>query len=108
MCSFFSSYLSRVKRLLDKAFSDCERKVCEKCGEYACRASTTTPFHFGETITTDLANYRASQTYANEPPGEDRGETTPVGSFPPNAYGLYDMHGVGFRVVCVPARTLSP
>ena len=61
--------------------------------EYACRASTTTPFHFGETITDKLANYNASETYADEPPGEDRKETTPVGSFPPNAFGLYDMHG---------------
>ena len=61
--------------------------------EYACRSSTTTPFYFGETITGDLANYRASQIYANEPEGEYRGETTPVGSFPPNAFGLYDMHG---------------
>ncbi len=139
--------------------------------EYACRASTITPFHFGETITGELANYRASETYADEPPGEDREETTSVGSFPPNAFGLSDLHGnveewcadprhdnyegaprngsvwetggdesyrvlrggswndrpeycrsavrnvdspdnrystFGFRVVCVPARTLSP
>ncbi len=61
--------------------------------EYACRARTDTPFHFGETITGDLANYAASRTYANEAKGEDRGKTTPVGSFPPNAFGLYDMHG---------------
>jgi formylglycine-generating enzyme required for sulfatase activity len=61
--------------------------------EYACRAGTTTLFHFGETITSELANYRASETYANEPKGEYREQTTPVGSFPPNAFGLYDMHG---------------
>ena len=61
--------------------------------EYACRVSTTTPFHFGETITGELANYPASETYADEPKGEYRGQTTPVGSFPPNAFGLYDMHG---------------
>ncbi len=61
--------------------------------EYACRAGTTTPFHFGETITTDLANYNGNNTYANEPTGEYREQTTPVGSFPPNAFGLYDMHG---------------
>ncbi len=61
--------------------------------EYACRAGTTTPFHFGETITDKLANYRATNTYANEPKGEYRKQTTPVGSFPPNAFGLSDMHG---------------
>ncbi len=61
--------------------------------EYACRAGKTTPFHFGETITGELANYDASRTYANEPSGEYREKTTPVGSFPPNAFGLYDMHG---------------
>ncbi|ACK70924.1 protein of unknown function DUF323 [Gloeothece citriformis PCC 7424] len=61
--------------------------------EYACRAGTTTPFYFGETITGELANYRASSTYRDEPKGEYKGETTPVGQFPPNAFGLYDMHG---------------
>ncbi|MBE9088384.1 SUMF1/EgtB/PvdO family nonheme iron enzyme [Microcystis aeruginosa LEGE 11464] len=61
--------------------------------EYACRAGTTTPFYFGETITGELANYDASETYADEPKGEYREETTPVGQFPPNAFGLYDMHG---------------
>jgi formylglycine-generating enzyme required for sulfatase activity len=61
--------------------------------EYACRAGTTTPFYFGETITGKLANYCASETYAEEAKGEDRNETTPVGQFPPNAFGLYDMHG---------------
>jgi formylglycine-generating enzyme required for sulfatase activity/tRNA A-37 threonylcarbamoyl transferase component Bud32 len=64
--------------------------------EYACRAGTTTPFHYGETITSELANYNAANAYmryANEPEGEYRKETTPVGSFPPNGFGLYDMHG---------------
>jgi formylglycine-generating enzyme required for sulfatase activity len=61
--------------------------------EYACRAGTTTPFYFGETITVELANYRASETYADEPKGKYREQTTPVGQFPPNAFGLYDMHG---------------
>ncbi len=61
--------------------------------EYACRAGTTTPFHFGETITTDLANYNGSVTYASEPKGIYRQKTTDVGSFPPNGFGLYDMHG---------------
>ncbi|MDY6804133.1 MAG: SUMF1/EgtB/PvdO family nonheme iron enzyme [Cyanobacteriota bacterium] len=61
--------------------------------EYACRAGTTTPFHFGETLTAELANYDASSTYASGPSGVYRQQTTDVGSFPPNAFGLYDMHG---------------
>ncbi|MGB5709566.1 MAG: SUMF1/EgtB/PvdO family nonheme iron enzyme, partial [Waterburya sp.] len=47
--------------------------------EYACRAGTTTPYHFGEKITDKLANY-----------GSNVGETSSVGQFSPNAFGLYD------------------
>lgn len=61
--------------------------------EYACRAGTATPFAFGETITTDFADYVGDHTYRDEPPGVYRHGTTPVGSFPPNPWGLYDMHG---------------
>jgi formylglycine-generating enzyme required for sulfatase activity len=62
--------------------------------EYACRAGTTTPFHFGETITSELANYRATETYGAGVKGTYREETTVVGSFGvANAFGLYDMHG---------------
>ncbi|MCU0570386.1 MAG: SUMF1/EgtB/PvdO family nonheme iron enzyme [Oculatellaceae cyanobacterium Prado106] len=61
--------------------------------EYACRAGTTTPFHFGETLTSKLANYNASIVYQSEPEGEYRQQTTDVGSFPANALGLCDMHG---------------
>ena len=51
------------------------------------------PFHFGATLTDKLANYDGNNTYGSEPEGESRGKTTEVGSFPPNAFGLYDMHG---------------
>jgi formylglycine-generating enzyme required for sulfatase activity len=61
--------------------------------EYACRAGTTTPFHFGDTINTELANYNGTVAYANGLKGVNRGETTPAGSFPANAWGLQDMHG---------------
>ena len=61
--------------------------------EFACRAGTTTPFAFGETLATELANYNGNDAYANGPKGLNRGHTTPVGMFPPNAWGLQGMHG---------------
>ncbi len=61
--------------------------------EYACRARTKTPFYFGPTLAANLANYDSNYAYANESPVKYRGATTPVGSFPPNSFGLYDMHG---------------
>jgi len=61
--------------------------------EYACRAGTTTPFAFGETITPELANYNSDYTYGVGRKGEFREQTTPVGMFPANAWGLRDMHG---------------
>ena len=61
--------------------------------EYACRAGTTTPFHLGETITSDLANYDGTRTHGQGSKGINRSETTEVGSFPPNPFGLCDMHG---------------
>ncbi|MGA1475500.1 MAG: formylglycine-generating enzyme family protein, partial [Prochlorothrix sp.] len=69
------------------------RLLTEAQWEYACRAGTSTPFAFGETITPDLVNYNGKRPYANAPKGEFRRETTVVGSFPANAWGLYDMHG---------------
>ncbi|MBH8550956.1 SUMF1/EgtB/PvdO family nonheme iron enzyme [Nostocaceae cyanobacterium CENA357] len=62
--------------------------------EYACRARTTTPFHFGETLTPNLASYNNNSTYSAGVQGTNYGQTIPVGSFPANAFGLYDMHGL--------------
>jgi formylglycine-generating enzyme required for sulfatase activity len=62
--------------------------------EYACRAGTNTPFYFGKTITTDVANYTGTFTYNDGLKGKDRGKTTPVNYFGiANAFGLSDMHG---------------
>jgi len=62
--------------------------------EYACRADTTTPFYFGKTLTTELANYDGNYTYDIGTQGEDREETTTVDQFEiANAFGLCDMHG---------------
>ncbi|MBI4752506.1 MAG: formylglycine-generating enzyme family protein [Acidobacteria bacterium] len=61
--------------------------------EYACRAGTTTPFSFGENITTDQVNYNRTQPYDSPPTGENCGTATSVGSFPANAWCLHDMHG---------------
>jgi formylglycine-generating enzyme required for sulfatase activity len=58
--------------------------------EYACRAKTITPFHFGEMLTPSLANYN-NPIYSIEQ--GHHWQTSPVGSFPANAFGLYDMHG---------------
>ena len=62
--------------------------------EYACRAGTKTPFYFGETITTDLANYIGNSSYGKGPTGKYRKETTPVGHFKvANNFGLCELHG---------------
>jgi formylglycine-generating enzyme required for sulfatase activity len=61
--------------------------------EYACRAGTKTAFSFGETITPEQVNYDGNYPYGNALQGKYRGKTTWVGSFPPNAWGLHDMHG---------------
>jgi formylglycine-generating enzyme required for sulfatase activity len=82
-CDRLSQYTGRTYRLPSEAE-----------WEYACRAGTTTPFHFGETITTDLVNYNGNYTYGQGSKGVYRKETTEVGSFGvANNFGLYDMHG---------------
>ncbi|MEH2087156.1 formylglycine-generating enzyme family protein [Nostoc sp.] len=86
-CDRLSSHTKRQYRLPSEAE-----------WEYAYRAGTTTPFHFGETITSQLVNYDARQVYGRGVKGTYRAETTPVGSFnEANSFGLYDMHGNVFE-----------
>jgi formylglycine-generating enzyme required for sulfatase activity len=80
-CLRLSAYTERTYRLPSEAE-----------WEYACRAGTTTPFHFGETIDTKLANYDGT-VYGRGQKGESPGKPIPVGTFSANAFGLYDMHG---------------
>jgi formylglycine-generating enzyme required for sulfatase activity len=61
--------------------------------EYACRAGTKTAFSFGDEISTKLANYDGNYTYNGSPKGEYRQGTSRAGEFPPNPWGLFDMHG---------------
>ena len=61
--------------------------------EYACRAGSQADFTYGDMITTDLCNYVGLHTYQNGPQGIYRHGSTPAGTFPPNRFGIYDMHG---------------
>ena len=61
--------------------------------EYACRAGTQTPFSFGSSITAEQVNYDGHYPYAGSKKGKSRKKTTPVQSFPPNTWGLYEMQG---------------
>ncbi len=61
--------------------------------EYACRAGTAGPFHTGSTLSTEQANYDGREAYGKGTTRPFRGATTPVGTFPANAWGLFDMHG---------------
>lgn len=61
--------------------------------EYACRGGTTTAFAFGDSLSSGQANFNGNYPYGGAAKGVDRDKTTPVGSFQPNGWGMYDMHG---------------
>lgn len=61
--------------------------------EYACRAGSTAPFHYGATLISELANYNANAIYSASERGVFRSQTSPVSQFPSNDWGLHDMHG---------------
>ncbi len=82
-------FCSRLSQRMGRTYS----LPSEAQWEYACRAGSTTPFHFGKTISPELVNYDGNLSYANGPKGIYRQQTIEVASFPANAWGLYDMHG---------------
>lgn len=69
------------------------RLPTEAENEYGTRARTSTPFHTGETITTDQANYNGDHTYNSSKKGTYLRKTSPTKSYPANPFGLFDMHG---------------
>jgi sulfatase modifying factor 1 len=83
------AFCTKLRERTGKTF----RLPTEAEWEYACRAGTATPFSFGATITPDQVNYDGNYPYSGAPKGVYRQQTTPVGSFPANDWGLYDMHG---------------
>jgi formylglycine-generating enzyme required for sulfatase activity len=61
--------------------------------EYACRAGTTTTFHFGDSLSSTQANFNGALPFGDAEQGPFLNRTATVGSYKPNAFGLYDMHG---------------
>jgi formylglycine-generating enzyme required for sulfatase activity len=61
--------------------------------EYACRAGTTTVFAFGDSLSSKQANFNGGYPYGGATKGPNLQKTVKVGSYAPNAWGLYDMHG---------------
>ena len=82
-------FCDRVSRITRREY----RLPSEAEWEYAARAGTTTIFAFGNSISSAQANFDGSNPFGDAPAGVNRQKTTPVGSFQPNAFGLYDMHG---------------
>src|SRR5439155_14541379 len=81
------------RRLSEREPGRTYRLPSEAEWEYACRAGTTTAFHFGGTLSSHQANFDGDRPYGNAPRGPFLGRTSAVGSYPPNAFGLHDMHG---------------
>lgn len=82
-----------IKELSNRSKGVVFRLPTEAEWEYACRAGTTTPFATGENLTTDQANYDGRYPYSNYEKGLFRKQPSPVASFAPNRWGLYDMEG---------------
>lgn len=97
----YCAWLSEVTGKLYRLPSEAE-------WEYACRAGTTAPFSFGDTITTDQVNFDGNHPYADSPKGNFRQQTVPVGDLPPNPWGLFEMHGNIWEWCADDLRTYRP
>jgi sulfatase modifying factor 1 len=82
-----------IRKLNQIEGTDRYRLPTEAEWEYACRAGTLTPFYTGNCISTVQANYDGRYPMPGCPKGEYRAKVITVASFPPNPWGLYDMHG---------------
>jgi len=87
-CQEFIKKINELTNLRINGF----RLPTEAEWEYACRAGTLTPFHYGNSLSSSQANFDGNYPY-NTSEGIYRKKPLPVGSFSPNAWGLYDMHG---------------
>jgi RNA polymerase sigma factor (sigma-70 family) len=96
-CVSWDDALAFCKRLsalpAEKAALRIYRLPTEAEWEYACRAGTTTPFHFGKSLSSTQANFDGTDPSGGAAKGPFLGRTCKVGSYKPNAWGLYDMHG---------------
>ena len=86
-------YLAWLSKKVGRTY----RLPSESEREYFTRAGTTTPFWFGGTVTAQNANYKASIPYGSGPHGEDSKGPVVVDSYPPNPFGLYQVHGNVFE-----------
>ncbi len=84
------NFIEKLNRIVP---GDGFRLPTEAEWEYAARAGTTTPFHYGNSLSSNQANFRGNYPYGGASKGPDRGKTLPVGTFSPNSFGLYDIHG---------------
>ena len=90
-CQEFLRRVNQYPTVTNEQF--CFRLPSEAEWEYACRAGTSTAVHYGNNMDSSMANFNGNYPAGEGAKGEDRQRTVPAGSFPPNAWGLHDMHG---------------
>jgi len=90
----YCSKLTELERAAGRLPAGYEYRLpTEAQWEYACRAGTTTATAFGNSLSSTQANFDGNDPYNGGSPGPSMHRTTSVGSYAPNAWGLYDMHG---------------